>query len=171
MLKRTYLSPLLALLVLFAAAPAFAHATHARMRQFSIFSLMLAANDREQDGLSGPVRRVKTETAKITVKNGKPVEAARVLLETTTYDNKGGKVDNAYFLAAGGSLTGKEVYKYDAKGNMVEMTLQNEDGSLASKEVYSYDFDAFGNWTKMTTSVAIIEGGKLSFEPSEVTYR
>ena len=30
-------------------------------------ALVLAASDREQDGLNGPVRRVKTETAKIAV--------------------------------------------------------------------------------------------------------
>jgi len=130
-----------------------------------------AVSDREQDGLSGPVRRVKTETAKITVKNGRPVEGPRAVLEATTYDQKGNRVDNAYFLAAGGSLTGKEVYKYDARGNIVEMTLHNSDGTLMSKEVYAYEFDAVGNWVKMTTSVAVIEGGKVSFEPSEVTYR
>src|SRR5215207_6792734 len=130
-----------------------------------------AASDREQDGLAGPVRRVKTETAKIAVKNGKPVEGARAVLETTTYDQKGNRVDNAYFLEAGGTLTGKEVYKYDDKGNIVEMTLHNADGSLLAKEVYAYEFDAVGNWVKMTTSVAMIEGGKVSFEPSEVTYR
>jgi len=130
-----------------------------------------AASDREQDGLAGPVRRVKTETAKISVKNGKPVEGARAVLETTTYDQKGNRVDNAYFLEAGGTLTGKEVYKYDDKGNIIEMTLHNDDGSLLAKEVYTYEFDAVGNWVKMTTSVAIIEGGKITFEPSEVTYR
>ncbi|HEX8499427.1 MAG TPA: TonB family protein [Pyrinomonadaceae bacterium] len=133
--------------------------------------LPAAANEREQDGLAGPVRRVRTETAKITVKNGKPVEGARQVLETTTYDQKGNRVDNAYFLAAGGSLTGKEVYKYDERGNIVEMTLHNDDGTLLAKEVYAYEFDAVGNWTKMTTSVAVMEGGKVSFEPSEVTYR
>ena len=130
------------------------------------------ASDREQDGLAGPVRRVKTETAKITAKNAKPFEGPRVLLETATYDIKGNKIDNAYFLsAAGGTLTGKEVYKYDDKGNIVEMTVRNDDGSLLSRETYSYEFDAFGNWTKMITSVAVMEGGKLSFEPTEVTYR
>lgn len=139
--------------------------------QFSYTAAMMQGSDREQDGLLGPVRRIKTETAKITVKNAKPLEGPRVLLETTTYDNKGAKIDNAYFLAAGGSLTGKEVYKYDDKGNIVEMTLTNEDGSLQAKEVYSYEFDDVGNWTKMTTSVAMIEGGKLSYEPTEVTYR
>jgi TonB family protein len=42
---------------------------------------------------------------------------------------------------------------------------------LLSKEVYTYEFDNFGNWTKMLASVALIEGGKLSYEPTEVTYR
>jgi hypothetical protein len=134
-------------------------------------TLDTAATEREQDGLSGPVRRVKTETAKITVKGGQPAEGPRQVLETTTYDQKGNRVDNAYFLAAGGSLTGKEVYKYDARGNIVEMTLHNDDGTLLAKEVYTYEFDAVGNWVKMTTSVAMMEGGKVTFEPSEVTYR
>ena len=49
--------------------------------------------------------------------------------------------------------------------------LFRSDGSLLSKEVYKYEFDFAGNWNKMTTSVAVIEGGKLSFEPTEVTYR
>src|SRR5437764_8609452 len=127
--------------------------------------------DRARDGLNGPVRRVRTETAKVLVKDGKIVEGARALLETATYDMKGAKIDNAYFLAAGGALTGKEVYKYDDKGNIVEMTLFNADGSVMTKEVYQYEFDAMGNWTKMVTSVAIIENGKLSYEPTEITYR
>jgi protein TonB len=169
MLKRTSLALLSAVFVYAASAQAFAAAPVpllvARRAHAS------ATSDREQDGLAGPVRRVKTETAKIAVKNGKPVEGARAVLETTTYDQKGNRVDNAYFLEAGGTLTGKEVYKYDDKGNIVEMTLRNEDGSLLAKEVYGYEFDAVGNWVKMTTSVAIIEGGKLTFEPSEVTYR
>lgn len=127
--------------------------------------------DRDRDGLNGPVRRVRTETAKVLVKEGKIVESPRVVLETATYDMKGAKIDNAYFLSAGGSLTGKEVYKYDDKGNIVEMSLYNTDGSLLSKEVYQYEFDTMGNWTKMVTSVAVIENGKLTFEPTEVTYR
>ena len=170
MLKRTSLALLSAVFVYAASAEASAAAPlpllvarHARASA--------AASDREQDGLAGPVRRVKTETAKIAVKNGKPFEGVRAVLETTTYDQKGNRVDNAYFLEAGGTLTGKEVYKYDDKGNIVEMTLHNADGSLLAKEVYSYEFDAVGNWVKMTTSVAIIEGGKVTFEPSEVTYR
>ncbi len=166
MLKRINLTLMLLVLLVASNVP-----TASAHPSFSFLRLTPATNDREQDGLLGPVRRVKTETAKITVKQGKPSEGARVVLETTTYDNKGAKVDNAYFLAAGGTLTGKETYKYDDKGNMIEMTLLNEDGSLLSKESYSYEFDQVGNWVKMTTSVAVIEGGKLTFEPSEVTYR
>ncbi|HEY1403846.1 MAG TPA: hypothetical protein VGB05_06950, partial [Pyrinomonadaceae bacterium] len=127
--------------------------------------------DRSRDGLQGPVRRVRTETSKLTSKSGKMAEGARVVLETATYDMKGTKIDTAYFLGAGGSLTGKEVYKYDDRGNIVEMTLFNTDGSVLSKEKYDYEFDAMGNWTRMTTSVAVIENGQMSFEPSEVTYR
>ena len=174
MSKRTNPAPLLfVLLLLSSAASVSARAVLSSAVSGFRFAhaLILAATDREQDGLVGPVRRVKTETAKITVKNGKPVEGPRNVLEATTYDQKGTRVDNAYFLSAGGSLTGKEVYKYDERGNMVEMTLHNDDGSLLAKEVYNYEFDAVGNWTKMTTSVAVIEGGQISFEPSEVTYR
>jgi len=127
--------------------------------------------DRSRDGLQGPVRRVRTETSKLMSKGGKLTEGARTVLETATYDMKGVKIDTAYFLGAGGSLTGKEVYSYDDKGNIVEMTLSKEDGSVLSKEKYEYEFDAMGNWTKMTTSVAVIENGQMSFEPTEVTYR
>jgi len=119
----------------------------------------------------GPVRRVRTEVAKLSAETGKTLEGKHVVLEVVSYDLKGSKVENQYFPIAGANLTGKEVYKYDDKGNISEMTLLNTDGSLLSKEVYKYEFDFAGNWNKMTTSVAVIEGGKLSFEPTEVTYR
>ena len=127
--------------------------------------------DRSRDGLVGPVRRVRTEVVKLSNETGKTAEGKRAVLELVSYNLKGTKVENQYFPIAGASLTGKEVYKYDDKGNISEMTLLNTDGSLLSKEVYKYEFDFAGNWNKMTTSVAVIEGGKLSFEPTEVTYR
>jgi TonB family protein len=169
MLRRTNLM-LFAVLLVFSSGVATAAYARGGFAP-SFVSQTQTANDREQDGLAGPVRRVKTETAKISTRNGKPFEGPRVVLETATYDIKGGKVDHAYFLAAGGALTGKEVYKYDDKGNIVEMTLHHSDGTLLTKEVYSYEFDQMGNWTKMVTSVAVIEGGKMTFEPTEVTYR
>ena len=127
--------------------------------------------DRVRDGLVGPVRRVRTEVVKLSSEAGKVAEGKRAVLEVVSYDLKGTKVENQYFPIAGANLTGKEVYKYDDKGNISEMTLLNTDGSLLSKEVYKYEFDFAGNWNKMTTSVAVIEGGRMSFEPTEVTYR
>lgn len=129
-------------------------------------------SDRIRDGLVGPVRRVRTEVVKLSNVAGRAVEEnKRVLLETSEYDLKGTKTQNQYFPIAGSTLTGREVYKYDEKGNISEMTLMNADGSLLSKEVYRYEFDSVGNWIKMTTSVAVVENNRIEFEPTEVTYR
>ena len=130
-------------------------------------------SEREQDGYSGPVRRVKTEVAKMSSKGGKFTEGSRTLLENAVYDLKGAKSDYEYFPNAVTAVdaTGRETYKYNEKGDISEMTLLNTDGSLAKKETYTYEYDFIGNWTKMTTSVAIAEGGKIVYEPTEVTYR
>jgi protein TonB len=120
----------------------------------------------------GPVRRVRTEIAKLANADGKQAEGKHVLVEVAAYDVKGSKVENQYFPIPGGAtLTGKEVYKYDEKGNISEMTLLNPDGSLLSKETYKYEFDFLGNWNKMTTSVAVVDGRGITFEPTEITYR
>jgi TonB family protein len=128
-------------------------------------------SDRSRDGLIGPVRRVRTEVAKLTSTDGRQNEGKHVLVEVAAYDIKGNKIENQYFPIAGATLTGKEVYKYDEKGNISEMTLLNADGSLLSKETYKYEFDFLGNWNKMTTSVAVVDGRGVTFEPTEVTYR
>ena len=128
-------------------------------------------SDRSRDGLIGPVRRVRTEVAKLLTADGKPAEGKHQVVEMVAYDIKGAKVENQYFPIAGATLTGKEVYKYDEKGNISEMTLLNPDGTLLSKEIYKYEFDFAGNWNKMTTSVAVVDSRGITFEPTEVTYR
>jgi len=128
-------------------------------------------SDRSRDGLIGPVRRVRTEIAKLTTADGRPSESKPVVVEIAAYDIRGNKVENQYFPIAGATLTGKEVYKYDEKGNISEMTMLNADGSLLSKETYKYEFDFLGNWNKMTTSVAVVDSRGVTFEPTEVTYR
>src|SRR5689334_19691921 len=128
-------------------------------------------SDRSRDGLVGPVRRVRTEVAKLVMTDGRVSEDKHVLVELAAYDIKGAKIENQYFPIAGATLTGKEVYKYDDKGNISEMTLLNPDGTLLSKELYKYEFDFDGNWNKMTTSVAVVDSRGITFEPSEVTYR
>ena len=131
----------------------------------------LVESDRSRDGLTGPVRRVRTEVAKLLSIDGRQTEGKHQLVEMVAYDVKGNKVENQYFPIAGATLTGKEVYKYDEKGNISEMTLLNADGTLASKEMYKYEFDFAGNWNKMTTSVAVVDSRGITFEPNEVTYR
>src|SRR5436189_5131136 len=93
-------------------------------------------SDREQDGLIGPVRRLRVETTKLVVKGDKPVESSRVLREVTIYDPKGKKLDSVAYPVQGTTLPGKEEYQYDAKGNIIEMTLRAADGSILSKEKY-----------------------------------
>ncbi len=128
-------------------------------------------SDRSRDGLIGPVRRVRTEVAKLVNLDGRQSESKHVLVELAAYDIKGNKIENQYFPIAGATLTGKEVYKYDEKGNISEMTMLNADGSLLSKETYKYEFDFLGNWNKMTTSVAVVDARGVTFEATEVTYR
>ena len=128
-------------------------------------------SDRSRDGLIGPVRRVRTEVAKLLTADGRQTEGKHDVVELVAYDIKGNKVENQYFPMAGATLTGKEVYKYDEKGNISEMTLLNPDGTLLSKEIYKYEFDFAGNWNKMTTSVAVVDARGITFEPTEVTYR
>jgi len=129
-------------------------------------------SDRTRDGLLGPVRRVRTEVVKVSMVDGKLTDnGKRLVLEMAEYDLKGTKTQNQYFPISGAPPTGREVYKYDDKGNISEMTLMGADGSLISKEGYKYEYDSLGNWVKMTTSVAVVENGRISFEPTEVTYR
>lgn len=125
---------------------------------------------KEQDGLLGSVRRVKTETARIDLKDGHPVEGPAQLVEITTYGIKGNRIENTSY-PLGGGLVGKEEYKYDERGNITEMTVRDDHGSIVNREAYSYEFDKFGNWTKMVTSLVVFENGKLKREPVEVTYR
>ncbi|HEX2641259.1 MAG TPA: hypothetical protein VHL50_11825, partial [Pyrinomonadaceae bacterium] len=54
-------------------------------------------SDRSRDGLVGPVRRVRTEVAKLVMTDGRVGEAKHVLVELTAYDIKGNKVENQYF--------------------------------------------------------------------------
>ncbi|HJS23423.1 MAG TPA: tetratricopeptide repeat protein [Pyrinomonadaceae bacterium] len=125
---------------------------------------------KEQDGLLGSVRRVKTETARIEFKDGRPVEGPIQLVEVTTYGLKGNRIENTSYPIEGG-VVGKEEYKYDKRGNITEMVVRDERGSILSREAYNYEFDKFGNWTKMVTNLVVFENGELKREPVEVTYR
>jgi YD repeat-containing protein len=139
--------------------------------QSAASSVSPLGSDKEQAGLSGPVNRVRTETAKLFLRSGKLVEGERELFESTTYDPQGGRVDNSYFLVSSNAQTGKEEYAYDDRGNVSEMTLRDNNNNILGKEVYDYEYDAVGNWVKMLTSTVVYEEGRVSTRPTEVTYR
>jgi Flp pilus assembly protein TadD len=133
-------------------------------------SVIVLDSTRAQDGLNGSVRRVKTESAKLELKKGQIVEGPRQLVEITTYDVSGKRIENVSYPVSSSSV-GKEEYKYDDRGNLIEMTMRGDGGVILSKETYNYEFDRFGNWTKMVTSLVVFESEELKREPVEVTYR
>jgi Flp pilus assembly protein TadD len=133
-------------------------------------SVSVLDSTKELDGLIGSVRRVKTEAAKVEVKEGKAMEGPLQLLELTTYSVKGNRIENVSYPSSD-PVVGKEEYKYDGRGNITEMTLRDDHGAIISRESYSYEFDNVGNWTKMVTSLILFENGRLKREPVENTYR
>lgn len=153
------------------SAPALAQGAEKTREPQTTISISARDRTRAQDGLIGPVRRVRTETASYKTVGGKQVEGPRRLLEMVAYDIQGNRVDSAYYSVEGKPVTGREEYKYDGRGNIIEMSLRNEYGHLLVKEYYSYEYDPVGNWTKMVTAVAVVDGDTISLEPVEVTYR
>ena len=159
------------LLILLIALCSSAYPTNAQTKVSATPVAGETSGSREQDGLIGPVRRVRVEMANVVTRDGKLVELPKSVIEVSTYDALGRKTDSVAYPVEGASAPGKEEYKYDDKGNIIEMTLRGNDGSVLSKEKYTYEFDEFGNWKKMTTAVAIYENGAISYEPTQVTYR
>jgi hypothetical protein len=139
----------------------------------SASSLPPLASDKEQDGLSGPVNRVRTETAKLSSKSGRLVEGPRQLLEATTYDRQGQRNDSSFYLVSINAEVGaeEEEYKHNDKGQVSEMTLKGRNNEILRKEVYTYEYDALGNWVKMITFTLVYEDGKVTQQPTEVAYR
>lgn len=159
------------LLILLLALCSFVHTSIAQTNATATPVAGGVSGSREQDGLKGPVRRVRVETANIVTRNGKQLELPKSVIEVSTYDATGRKIDSVAYPIEGATAPGKEEYKHDANGNLIEMTLRGNDGSVLSQEKYTYELDEFGNWKKMTTAIAVYENGTVSYEPIQVTYR
>lgn len=126
----------------------------------------------QQDGLNGQVRRVRVETISLLVRDGKTVEGPPVVRGITTFDPMGRKIDSVAYPADERTVVGtKQQYLYNDKGNITEMVMRGDDGSILNKVKYDYQFDEFGNWKKMTASIAIYESGRVGYEPFEITNR
>jgi outer membrane biosynthesis protein TonB len=128
--------------------------------------------DTELDGLNGRVRKVHTQTKMVTHRGNELIEGEPVVLEISSYGPTGKKINTVYHANPNAiELTGREVYKHDEKGNIIELTLLGKDGTILNKEKYQYEFDGMGNWIKMSIFVAVVVEGKLEFELKEVTTR
>ena len=66
------------------------------------------SGSREQDGLRGPVRRVRVEVAHIVTKEGKPVESPRSLNAVSTNDATRRKIDSVANPLENARAPGKE---------------------------------------------------------------
>jgi hypothetical protein len=132
--------------------------------------LVLLDSTRERDGLKGAVRRVETEVVKVELTRGELSQKSRSVLERTLYDERGRRVENETY-PVGGDPAGQEIHSYDAQGNLAETVVRDARGATLSRTVYKYEFDTFGNWVKMTASVAVVNAGKVAFEPVEITNR
>ncbi|HEX8162355.1 MAG TPA: RHS repeat domain-containing protein [Pyrinomonadaceae bacterium] len=167
--------PLLSFALLVVAGCAPARAQHSRpradaKRRAADAPLVFLDSTRERDGLKGPVRRVETVVVKVESDGRARAEKSRSLLERTVYDEAGRRVENETYPVVG-NTRGDEIHKYDAQGNLSETVVRDARGAALSRTVYEYEFDAFGNWVKMTASVAVVRAGKAGFEPVEVTNR
>ncbi|HEX5603752.1 MAG TPA: hypothetical protein VFX63_14430, partial [Pyrinomonadaceae bacterium] len=69
------------LLILLIAICSFASTSTAQTNATATPVAGVASGNREQDGLKGPVRRVRVETANIVTRNGKQVELPKSVIE------------------------------------------------------------------------------------------
>lgn len=133
--------------------------------------LVFLDSTREGDGLTGPVRRIETEVSGVEMRQGKPLPKPPSLLERTLYDERGRRIENETYPVVG-SRVGQETHTYDSQGNVAETVVRDSDGAVLSRTIYQYEYDAFGNWIKMTASVAVSNSsGRVEYEPTEITKR
>jgi hypothetical protein len=134
-------------------------------------ALVFLDSTRERDGLRGPVRRVRAEVARLAARGaGRIAEGPRRLLEVTTYDAGGRRVENETY-AVGGTAGGQETNVYDARGDLAETLVRDAGGRVISRTIYAYEFDRHGNWTKMVAALSVEGPAGPALEPVEVTYR
>lgn len=86
------------------------------------------------------------------------------------YKYDGSQKEEAAYLGSG-SLTGRDVYTLDDKGNVTKRTDFNREGSLTSTTTYTYEFDSNGNWTKRTSSPDIKDERLRRLNPPTVHLR
>jgi len=108
-----------------------------------IFDLFLALQavagmktDLQEEGLIGPMRVVKIETAQFSNQSSQWVEGSRGLSATITYDVRGNRIEGK------SEDTAKTVYTYDAQGRVIEQITCDAVGCF---DKIAYTYDPYGN--------------------------
>lgn len=85
---------------------------------------------------------------------------------TYLYDDDNNITEEDYFRTVS-KADHKNIYKYDAKGNVTALNSCNEDGSIVTAYTYKYEFDKKGNWIKKTEYMS---GTPLNITDREIIY-
>ena len=97
-------------------------------------------NDLTKENLKGKVKSIKETTYEAVEKFGQ-IEKGDVLYDRdfsfTIYDKNGNKIEKNYYFSDG--LYSKYTYKYDKKGNTIEINNYNSNGSIHEKYTFKYD--------------------------------
>ena len=96
-------------------------------------------NDREREGLVGPVKTVSAERIDPADDSGGVKEPERRQpLDAVTFDERGREVSRRIY-SDYGFLIGTQTSTYDAAGRLAESSLKAEEKEYESREVYRYD--------------------------------
>jgi hypothetical protein len=98
------------------------------------------SNEKQNFRLTGPVRAVREEVARLENHSGQFIEGSRVLIESMTFDKQGNLIEQ-FANKLDGSLNWKQGWArtYDNEGKEVQKTIYNAEGGLIGVHVYSYD--------------------------------
>jgi len=129
-------------------------------------------SDREQEGLRGPVRRVRTEVATSQLIGGRIIDGVRILTQAATFDSSGKMTEAEFHPLPSALIEGlDERTRRDADGNTIVRELYDADGEVARRELWTYAYDDHRNWTRQLVFLETIEEGKQQLEPVRTTYR
>jgi hypothetical protein len=70
-----------------------------------------------------------------------------------------------------GSVRVKATPIYDEKNNVIDSTVYSNVGTIIERSHNDYEFDQRGNWIKQISSKWIVEDGKGSYKPEQITVR
>lgn len=125
--------------------------------------------DRDFDGLKGPVKSLKVESAALKMQGKGYVEERRTLNEKVTYNAEGNRADDELYFGSDGALLVKNVYRYVGGERLADVQQRDPVIELPNSsmrvggdmrpfsEKYRYKYDEQGRVKEMTVE----RGGRV----------